>query len=114
VLRDAMRGRVPDTILDARSKLGFPVPLGKWFRERPEETIYPVLRSRACLARGVLDPREVDRALARHAAGAVDLSHNIFRWILTELWFQQFVDRNWGANLFDPGVPRDPAARAAG
>jgi asparagine synthase (glutamine-hydrolysing) len=93
VLRQAMRGSVPDSILDSRVKLGFPVPIGKWFRERPDETIYPVLRSAECRARGIFEPREVEKAIARHVSGAANLSANLYRWLVTELWFQAFIDR---------------------
>jgi asparagine synthase (glutamine-hydrolysing) len=93
ILREAMRGCVPDRILNERSKLGFPVPIAQWFREHPEETIYPVLRSAECRRRGIFASDHLERAIARHLRGRVDLSNIIFRWILTELWFQEFIDR---------------------
>jgi asparagine synthase (glutamine-hydrolysing) len=92
VLREAMRGLLPDSIVLPREKLGFPTPIAKWFREKPEETIYPVLRSNACVSRGLFEPRALERAIEKHVSGRADLSNNIFRWILTELWFERFID----------------------
>lgn len=34
-LREAMRGIVPDQIIDRRDKMGFPIPLVKWAQEEP-------------------------------------------------------------------------------
>lgn len=93
VLKNAVRGDVPADILNTRKKLGFVVPISRWFRERPEVTVYPVLRSEACRRRGIFDPQRLDAALERHRSRRVDLSNNIYRWIMTELWFQVFIDR---------------------
>lgn len=94
VLKDAVRRDVPAEILTTRQKLGFVVPIARWFRERPAETVYPVLRSAACRRRGIFDPQKLDSALEKHRRGAADLSNNIYRWIMTELWFQEFIDRH--------------------
>ena len=93
ILRNAVRADVPEDILWKRSKLAFRTPVERWFRERPEETVYPVLKSEACRKRGIFDPVALDRALERHRSGKVDLSHIIYRWLMTELWFQRFIDR---------------------
>jgi len=103
MLRDGLRGVVPAPILDTRSKLGFPTPIARWFRERPDQTIYPVLHSAACRQRGVFAPKQIDAAIAKHLSGKVDLSSNIYRWIITELWFQEFIDRQPGAVTPPPG-----------
>lgn len=92
VLKDSLRSVVPGRILDTRGKLGFVTPIVDWFRERPEETVYPILRDPRCRQRGLFDVDKVERALARHQTGRFDLSSQIFRWISTELWFQKFID----------------------
>jgi asparagine synthase (glutamine-hydrolysing) len=92
VLRHAMRGTVPDDILDTRRKLGFTTPIARWFRDDPQKTLYPVLLSERCRKRGVFDPKALERALERHQSGRFDLSFHIFRWLTTELWFRRFID----------------------
>lgn len=92
ILRRAVRSDVPREILDNRHKLGFVTPFAEWFRRSPEATVYPVLKSEACRTRGIFDPSRIDHALKMHESGKVDLSNHIFRWITTELWFQQFID----------------------
>lgn len=92
VLRKAIENDVPHDIVWKRSKLAFRTPVARWFRERPEETVYPVLKSERCRKRGLFDPRALDAALEKHRSGRVDLSHIIYRWLMTELWFQRFID----------------------
>jgi asparagine synthase (glutamine-hydrolysing) len=92
VLRSAVDGLVPPDILWKRSKLAFRTPVKRWFREQAEQTVYPVLKSEACRKRGIFDPIALDRAIERHRSGKVDLSHIIYRWLMTELWFQRFID----------------------
>lgn len=92
VLREAVRRDVPAEILAPRRKLAFQTPVSRWIREAPEKTAYPVLRSERCRQRGIFDPKRLEEALARHISGSVDLGNHIFRWIMTELWFQEFID----------------------
>ena len=92
LLRESVRGSVPDAIVDSSRKRGFPVPIREWFREQPEETVYPVLLTDRCRRRGLLDPTALRRALHRHRSGRVDLSNQIFRWITLEMWCQQVLD----------------------
>ncbi|MBX9791893.1 MAG: asparagine synthase (glutamine-hydrolyzing) [Pirellulales bacterium] len=110
VLREAVRKEVPARIIDTRAKLGFPTPIARWFRERPDLTIYPVLHSAACRQRGVFAPQAIDAAIARHIAGQIDLSSNIYRWIITELWFQEFIDRQPGGRPLPEPTPAVAAA----
>jgi asparagine synthase (glutamine-hydrolysing) len=91
VLRNAVRRDVPLEVIDSRRKLGFPTPIAKWFRERPDVTIEPILQGAACRERGLFDPAAVDATIAQHCAGR-DHSYNLFRWTITELWFQEFID----------------------
>lgn len=92
VLRRAVRGTVPDDILDNRVKLGFVTPIARWFREHPDETVNRVLQSEACRSRGIFDHRAVGRLVEKHRSGKRDYSHLFFRWMAAELWFEQFID----------------------
>ena len=92
LLREAVRGHVPDAILADRPKLGFVVPIREWFRTQPEATMLPVLLSQRCRERGLFNPQALERALRRHIAGRVDLSNQIFRWLTLELWCRNTLD----------------------
>src|SRR5204863_5377838 len=68
VLREAMRGVLPASILN-RPKMGFPVPFASWVRGRWNDVARDVLLDRRTRQRGVLDPAGVDQLLRDHAAG---------------------------------------------
>jgi len=92
LLIEAARGHVPDSILDNPVKRGFVVPIREWFRDRPADTLYPVLLDGRCRQRGLFEPNALRDALSRHVEGTVDLSNQIFRWLTLELWCRSVVD----------------------
>jgi asparagine synthetase B (glutamine-hydrolysing) len=67
--------------------MGFPVPLGHWYRESPvRDFVADTLRSAA--ARGVVQPQLVD-GMQREAA---DFDRGIWGLLNLELWMEAFVD----------------------
>ena len=91
VLRDAMRGRLPDTIL-SRKKMGFPVPVGRWLRGpfRPLLDDY-VLHERA-MGRGLFRPETVRRLVAQHDRGEGGHEQRLWMLMNLELWHRIFID----------------------
>ncbi|MGE3275484.1 MAG: asparagine synthase (glutamine-hydrolyzing) [Vicinamibacterales bacterium] len=108
VLREAMKGVLPDSILH-RPKLGFPVPFAGWVGGRWNQVARDVLLDRRCRQRGVLEPGAVARLLDDHAAGRVRGGDRIWSLLNLELWFRTFIDGDGVQTL--PG-PR-PAASVA-
>lgn len=97
ILREAMRGILPDEIL-TRRKMGFPVPLGRWLREefRPLVEEY-VLHERA-FRRGIFSEQTVRALVAAHDSGASDHAPRLWQLINFEVWARQFID---GEKLFE-------------
>jgi asparagine synthase (glutamine-hydrolysing) len=91
VLRAALRGWVPDEILDA-PKRGFRLPLGDWFRGELRDFARDVLLDRRAIERGYFREGYVRELLDRHAADAQDHSQGIWTLLMFELWHQEFVD----------------------
>jgi asparagine synthase (glutamine-hydrolysing) len=91
ILREAMKGVLPEPIL-TRSKMGFPVPLGAWFRGpfRPLVDEY-VLGERA-LGRGLFDADFVRGLVARHQTGAENHAERLWMLLNFEMWQRQFID----------------------
>jgi asparagine synthase (glutamine-hydrolysing) len=90
VLRQAMQPHLPAEIL-SRKKMGFPVPVGTWFRGefRPLLDEY-VLGARA-RDRGLFDPRELSTLVARHQAGE-NHSERLWALVTFEMWQRIFFD----------------------
>ena len=91
VLRAALRGWVPDEILDA-PKRGFRLPLGDWLRGELRDFAHDVLLDRRAIDRGCFREAYVRELLDRHSAGVQDHSQGIWTLLMFELWHQEFVD----------------------
>ena len=90
VLRESMKGVLPDRIL-SRSKMGFPVPIGRWFRGPFKSVIYEYVLSDRALARGIFAPDFVRRLVSLHQAGE-DHSERLWALLNFEIWMRQFFD----------------------
>jgi asparagine synthase (glutamine-hydrolysing) len=92
--RAAMRGLVPDRILDQKVKFGFNTPISRQFRtERPgAESPIEVLLSQRCAERGIFDRQALSKLIEVHKSGHQDHGPLLYRLLSTELWFRQFID----------------------
>jgi asparagine synthase (glutamine-hydrolysing) len=90
VFKRALRGLLPDSILDRR-KHGFAVPLGRWFRGT--SFVSDLLLSGRCRKRGLLDPEAVARLVRRHERGR-PLDLQVWTLVSLELWARRFLDRS--------------------
>jgi asparagine synthase (glutamine-hydrolysing) len=92
ILREALRGILPEKIRTRRDKMGFATPMKVWFKGELAGTVSDMLRSAAFRKRGIFDTKEVEYALRLHAGGAKDLSFTIWSWVNLEIWFRLFID----------------------
>ena len=90
VLRQSMKGVLPDAIL-SRPKMGFPVPIGKWFRGQYRWVIDEYVLSERTLSRGIFDREFVRSLVQRHAVGE-DHSERLWALVNFEMWQRQFID----------------------
>jgi len=91
ILRRSMKGVLPESIL-TRRKMGFPVPVGAWFRGAYRSVIDDYTLSARSLARGVFDPAFVRNLVAEHQSGARDHSQRLWSLVNFEMWARQFID----------------------
>jgi len=104
VLRRAMRGVLPREIL-TRKKMGFPVPVGSWFRGAFRRVIDDYVLSERALERGVFNPHYVRELVARHTAGE---NHAERLWMLVnfEIWQRRFFDNEMASGSVMNGTYR--------
>jgi asparagine synthase (glutamine-hydrolysing) len=90
ILREAMRGILPDEIIH-RKKMGFPVPVGNWFRGQYKHVIDNYVLGARAIDRGIFDPNFVRSLVSRHNAGE---NHDERLWSLVnfEIWHRRFID----------------------
>jgi len=102
ILREAMRGIVPQRILDRKDKVGFVAPVARWVRNSMDTGIRPLLMSQRCKERGIFDARRVEKILDRQEQLGKGFEKFIFRWVSLELWFRLFVDGGGFAGVQKP------------
>jgi asparagine synthase (glutamine-hydrolysing) len=109
VLREAMRGRIPEVVRTRLDKMGYPIPLREWIAGPLYEPVQDLLASRAARERGLYDIAAIRRDLERHRRGEVDLAKAIFNVAQLEVWY--------GAVAKEPGIseqlPRSERSRSA-
>jgi asparagine synthase (glutamine-hydrolysing) len=94
VHREAMRGLVPDDIIDNRAKHGFTTPISQRLRMGAGEEGDPlnILLNERCLSRKIFRQEGLAALISDHRAGKADHGPLLFRLLSTELWFREFVD----------------------
>jgi asparagine synthase (glutamine-hydrolysing) len=86
VLREAMRGRIPESVRTRVDKMGFPVPANRWFADALYEPVLDLLTSRHVRERGTYHVDSIIRDVQRHGRREVDVSGQIFDVAQFEVW----------------------------
>lgn len=92
LLKQALRGVVPDFVLDA-PKMGFSVPYGRWLAG----PLAGFARERICASRaaqdGLLDAQQTARLLDEHVAGRDDHGFLLWKTLNLAIWYERFKPR---------------------
>jgi asparagine synthase (glutamine-hydrolysing) len=91
LLKSALRGVLPDEILDRR-KMGFGVPLGRWFREELRDLPREVLMGTDARVHAYVKPSAIAQMIQEHQDEHTD--HSLRLWVLLqlELWHREVVE----------------------
>jgi len=81
VLREAMRGKIPESVRARRSKLGFAVPVKSWLRGPLSEIVKSVVLDGPLRRSGWVDARALERLVSSHLSGASDHSDALFNTV---------------------------------
>lgn len=91
IFKQAVRPLLPGAVID-RPKMGFGVPIDRWFKADLKELAHDTLLSRRSLERGLFRQEMVRRLLDEHVQGRAAWHHHLWALLFLELWFQQFID----------------------
>jgi asparagine synthase (glutamine-hydrolysing) len=89
ILKRVAESLLPRDIVKRR-KMGFPVPLSMWFRER--EDCMDILSETRTAERGLFDHQVVQRIIQEHRQGLHDYGYIIWHLINLEHWIRIFVE----------------------
>ncbi len=92
ILREAMKGILPEDVRTRRDKAGFIAPADVWFRTTNREQVHALLNSDSIRSRGLFDIPRINTMFSEHLCG--EKNHQMVLWQLInlELWFRRFFD----------------------
>jgi asparagine synthase (glutamine-hydrolysing) len=90
ILRQAGRSLIPDAILD-RPKVGFRVPVNKWFQGPMRGYLQDHLQGSDSKTRGYFDPQVLDRVVGDHIDGKQNHEKLLWALLNLEIWHRQYA-----------------------
>ncbi|MFE9077916.1 asparagine synthase (glutamine-hydrolyzing) [Bacillus cereus] len=97
ILREAVRGIVPDHVLD-RKKLGFPVPIRHWLKDEMYDWALNIIKESK--TEHLIDKRYVLNLLEAHRTDKGDHSRKIWTVLAFMVWHQIYIEHTYDTNLF--------------
>ena len=91
VLREAMRGRIPEVVRARGDKMGFPTAAAEWLRAELYEPAREIVTDPQFRQSGAVDATRVATMLDAHRAGQGDYASEVFRAVQWFLWQRHCV-----------------------
>ena len=88
-LKRAVRDVLPKEVL-GRSKKGFSVPLGRWFRGELRQVLRDACAPDVIRRDGLFRPEGIERLLVEHDAGRHDHRKKLYTLLAFQLWAQRY------------------------
>ena len=105
--KKALRGLIPDEIIDRKKERGFSQPTQLWYRNELKDFVHDLLLSRRSLERGILEQSFVRRVFDTHASGKGNIDTALSSIMIFELWMRAWMDREYD----EPARADEEAAR---
>ena len=87
ILKAALRDLLPPEIL-SRRKMGFAVPLNRWFRSDVKDLVGDILLPRSARIYDYIRPSAVESVVRQHLRGNIDRSGHIWMLLTLEIWLR--------------------------
>ncbi|MGF9966150.1 asparagine synthase (glutamine-hydrolyzing) [Bacillus rhizoplanae] len=97
ILREAVRGIVPDHVLD-RKKLGFPVPIRHWLKDEMYDWALNIIKESK--TEHLINKQYVLNLLEAHCTDKGDHSRKIWTVLAFMVWHQIYIEHIYDTNLF--------------
>ena len=93
ILRDALKGILPDKILNRKDKKGYPTPYAHWLRTAIKSDVEKIIFSTEAEKRKLFNIESIRHYWDQHQTANFDFSWIIYKVLSTELWFRIFIDK---------------------
>ncbi len=92
ILRQAMKGILPEKIRNRQDKMGFDTPQDEWFRQPVFiKYINEMLNSGEFRDLNIIDHNKAIDIFRKHSDGKQNYAKEIWKWINLDLWFKEFI-----------------------
>ncbi len=91
ILKKAFADLLPPEII-SRPKMGFGVPISRWFRTELAGFIRRVLLDKTTVDRGIFHREAVVSLIDEHTTGVFDHGYRLWSLLMLELWHRTFID----------------------
>lgn len=91
IFKKAMRGLVPDEILDRKKTRGFSQPTALWYRNELKDFVRDTIFSQGAKIHGWLDRRAVQQVYEDFIRGRVSSDYFLNSLVILELWMQRHL-----------------------
>lgn len=93
ILKKTIANSVPNQNI-YRKKMGFAIPIHRWFRKEAKGILCDTLLSQGCLKRGYFRPKVIRHLVEEHISGRRNYSPQLWTLLMLELWHRNFIDGN--------------------
>ncbi len=90
LLKDAFQGMIPDAIW-SRPKMGFGVPIARWFREALRPRTEESLLGSDARCHAYFRPEAIKSIVDRHMSGATNDCYRLWNLLMLELWLRRWT-----------------------
>ncbi|MCM8816237.1 MAG: asparagine synthase (glutamine-hydrolyzing) [Candidatus Omnitrophica bacterium] len=92
ILKTKLKEFLPRKIV-RRKKMGFGVPIGRWFKGELKNYLMETLLDKEALSRQYFVPEEIKKLVEQHISGTVEHSSRLWTLLTFELWHKIFIDK---------------------
>lgn len=97
IMREAMKGILPEKIRLRTDKVGFSTPQDEWLKSDPlKAVVEEIIYSESFASRPYFNVRNVQKMYIEHCNGTKNHSKSIWKWINLELWLRKYSTINHG------------------
>ncbi len=89
LLKKTIHNYIPEQIMNRKDKMGFPVPLHLWSKNKAKGFIMDILLSKKAKERNIIDTKYVENLITSQQP----FSRGLWGLLSLELWYNQFIDK---------------------
>jgi asparagine synthase (glutamine-hydrolysing) len=92
ILRNAMKGIIPESVRNRKDKIAFGTPEDIWFKKKLRGTALEIINSESFQQRPFFNAGKVKETLGGYQQGRMNIISDIWRCVNLELWLRLFID----------------------